>query len=97
MILGAEKKDRVLSIELGSALRQSMEREGVSDQTYLHRLDKREVLIADLVGTEERIWWRISSGRELMKSIPSIESPVIMFWRGGENQTESGEIGRAHV
>jgi hypothetical protein len=25
-----------------------------------------------------------------MKSIPSIESPVIMFWRGGENQTESG-------
>lgn len=66
--MGDEKADKVLFIDLATTLWLSMEREGVSDQTCLHRLDRAEVLIADFVGIEERMRWRIASGRELMKS-----------------------------
>lgn len=55
MILVEEKLDKVLFIDLVTTLWLSIEIEGVSDQTYLHRLDKTEVLIADFVGIEERI------------------------------------------
>lgn len=46
----------------------SKEREGVSHHTYLHRFDKREVVMAISVGIKERICWRSTSGRQLIES-----------------------------
>ena len=59
----------------------SKEREGTSHQTCLHRLDKREVLMATLVvGTEQSMCWRITFGKLLIKSsAPSIFLSSVIF------------------
>ncbi|CAA7017444.1 unnamed protein product [Microthlaspi erraticum] len=55
-------------------------RHGVSHHTCLHRLDKADVMIASLMGVKERIWWRITSGIELIKSTPRIGEAIDARW-----------------
>lgn len=38
--------------------------------------------MAKLVGKKERILWRMSLGRELIESTPSLESPACSILRG---------------
>lgn len=62
--------------EMPSGLMVLKSRSGNEDQRDLHRFDKVLVWAIDLMGRRKSIWWRITSGRSLILSMPLLLTSI---------------------